>query len=153
MANVAKHSLRKECATVIFSRLSFHLLLRLSSFFLQLLFFNHGRDQGSCDQRGWQDLPEARRQAQHALHRCVSLRFLLVLPFMCLLTQHVPPISPRESQSYFGSTFLAGKLTNGTVFDSSVKRGQPFSFTIGVGQVIKGWDEGVIKMSLGEKVS
>ena len=46
----------------------------------------------------------------------------------------------------------SGKLTNGTVFDSSVKRGQPFSFTIGVGQVIKGWDEGVIKMSLGEKV-
>jgi len=43
-------------------------------------------------------------------------------------------------------------LTNGNVFDSSVKRGQPFSFTIGVGQVIKGWDEGVIKMSLGEKV-
>jgi FK506-binding protein 1 len=45
-----------------------------------------------------------------------------------------------------------GKLTNGTVFDSSVTRGQPFLFTIGVGQVIKGWDEGVIKMSLGEKV-
>jgi len=40
---------------------------------------------------------------------------------------------------------------NGKKFDSSVDCGTPFSFTIGVGQVIKGWDEGVIKMSLGEK--
>ena len=43
-----------------------------------------------------------------------------------------------------------GKLADGTKFDSSVDRGQPFSFTIGVGQVIKGWDEGVMQMSLGE---
>ena len=39
----------------------------------------------------------------------------------------------------------------GAKFDSSLDRGQPFAFTIGVGQVIKGWDEGVMKMSLGEK--
>jgi len=39
----------------------------------------------------------------------------------------------------------------GAKFDSSVDRGQPFTFRIGVGEVIKGWDEGVIKMSLGEK--
>jgi len=36
-------------------------------------------------------------------------------------------------------------------FDSSVDRGQPFRFTIGVGQVIKGWDEGVMGMKKGEK--
>ena len=46
-----------------------------------------------------------------------------------------------------------GTLTDGSKFDSSVDRGKPFSFTIGVGQVIKGWDEGVIKMSLGEKAT
>jgi FKBP-type peptidyl-prolyl cis-trans isomerase len=44
-----------------------------------------------------------------------------------------------------------GKLTNGTEFDSSVRRKKPFEFTLGVGQVIKGWDEGVAKMSVGEK--
>ncbi len=44
-----------------------------------------------------------------------------------------------------------GRLTNGKKFDSSVDRGQPFSFTIGVGQVIKGWDEGVATMKVGGK--
>ncbi len=44
-----------------------------------------------------------------------------------------------------------GKLLNGTVFDSSVERGQPFQFVLGVGQVIPGWDEGVQLMTKGEK--
>merc|ERR1719434_589410 len=45
-----------------------------------------------------------------------------------------------------------GTLTaNGKKFDSSVDRGQPFVTRIGVGQVIRGWDEGVPQMSLGEK--
>ena len=43
------------------------------------------------------------------------------------------------------------KLLDGTVFDSSVERGEPFSFVLGVGQVIPGWDEGVQLMSKGEK--
>lgn len=39
----------------------------------------------------------------------------------------------------------------GAKFDSSLDRGQPFAFTIGVGQVIKGWDEGVASMKVGGK--
>jgi len=42
-------------------------------------------------------------------------------------------------------------LLNGNKFDSSVERGQPFQTKIGVGQVIKGWDEGVPQLSLGQK--
>ncbi|MGH9678523.1 MAG: FKBP-type peptidyl-prolyl cis-trans isomerase [Candidatus Acidiferrales bacterium] len=44
-----------------------------------------------------------------------------------------------------------GWLTNGQKFDSSVDRGEPFSFTLGAGQVIKGWDEGVAGMKVGGK--
>lgn len=44
-----------------------------------------------------------------------------------------------------------GKLLDGTVFDSSVERGEPISVPIGIGQVIPGWDEGIQLMSKGEK--
>ncbi|GAA5862366.1 hypothetical protein JCM8547_007617 [Rhodosporidiobolus lusitaniae] len=45
-----------------------------------------------------------------------------------------------------------GRLaSNGQQFDSSRKRGQPFVFSVGAGQVIKGWDEGLIGMCPGEK--
>lgn len=44
-----------------------------------------------------------------------------------------------------------GTLENGTKFDSSVDRNQPFDFVIGVGQVIPGWDEGVMTMKVGGK--
>ena len=44
-----------------------------------------------------------------------------------------------------------GWLENGTKFDSSLDRGEPFVFTIGAGQVIPGWDEGVMSMKAGGK--
>jgi len=44
-----------------------------------------------------------------------------------------------------------GTLENGRKFDSSVDRNEPFSFVIGVGQVIPGWDEGVMTMKVGGK--
>ncbi|MBA3970969.1 MAG: FKBP-type peptidyl-prolyl cis-trans isomerase, partial [Bacteroidetes bacterium] len=46
-----------------------------------------------------------------------------------------------------------GKLTNDTVFDSSVKRGQPFEFKLGAGQVIKGWDEAFLLLEVGDKAT
>jgi FKBP-type peptidyl-prolyl cis-trans isomerase len=49
------------------------------------------------------------------------------------------------------SVHYTGTLENGTKFDSSLDRGQPFSFTLGIGQVIKGWDLGVAGMKIGEK--
>lgn len=44
-----------------------------------------------------------------------------------------------------------GWLADGKKFDSSLDRGQPLQFTVGAGQVIKGWDEGVSTMQVGEK--
>ena len=44
-----------------------------------------------------------------------------------------------------------GMLTNGTVFDASANRNQPFDFNLGAGQVIKGWDEGIVGMKEGGK--
>ena len=44
-----------------------------------------------------------------------------------------------------------GALANGQVFDSSFKRKQPIDFTLGVGQVIEGWDEGIALLSVGDK--
>src|SRR5688572_22659148 len=44
-----------------------------------------------------------------------------------------------------------GWLTDGTKFDSSRDRGQPFSFPLGAGRVIRGWDEGVVGMRVGGK--
>jgi FKBP-type peptidyl-prolyl cis-trans isomerase FkpA len=49
------------------------------------------------------------------------------------------------------SVHYTGTLLNGTKFDSSVDRGQPFEFGLGAGQVIAGWDEGLALMSIGEK--
>ena len=46
-----------------------------------------------------------------------------------------------------------GRLKDGTQFDSSRDKGKLFQFVIGIGQVIKGWDEGVMKLSLGEKAT
>jgi peptidylprolyl isomerase len=57
--------------------------------------------------------------------------------------------SPRAGQRL--SVHYTGTLQNGTKFDSSVDRGQPFEFVIGTGSVIKGWDEGVMTMKVGGK--
>jgi len=57
--------------------------------------------------------------------------------------------SPQTGQTV--SVHYTGWLADGTKFDSSVDRGQPFSFIIGTGQVIDGWDEGVATMKVGGK--
>ncbi|MEN8172910.1 MAG: FKBP-type peptidyl-prolyl cis-trans isomerase [Chloroflexota bacterium] len=49
------------------------------------------------------------------------------------------------------SVHYTGKFLNGDVFDSSYNRGQPIEFTLGQGQVIKGWDEGITLMKVGGK--
>ena len=66
----------------------------------------------------------------------------------------------EEMKAGDGASAVAGKkvtvhytgwLTNGTKFDSSLDRGEPFQFNLGAGQVIKGWDQGVEGMKIGGK--
>lgn len=57
--------------------------------------------------------------------------------------------APRARQIV--AVHYTGWLENGTQFDSSHDRGQPFQFTLGAGQVIRGWDEGVADMKVGGK--
>jgi FKBP-type peptidyl-prolyl cis-trans isomerase len=49
------------------------------------------------------------------------------------------------------SVHYTGKFPDGKVFDSSLSRGEPITFTLGAGRVIKGWDEGIALMKEGGK--
>jgi len=68
----------------------------------------------------------------------------------------VQTISEGDGSTYpkSGQTVVVhytGTLENGTKFDSSRDRGKPFKFRIGKGEVIKGWDQGVAQMSVGQR--
>jgi FKBP-type peptidyl-prolyl cis-trans isomerase len=58
---------------------------------------------------------------------------------------------PTAARGQTVKVHYTGWLTTGKKFDSSVDRGEPFSFDLGNGQVIKGWDEGVAGMKVGGK--
>lgn len=58
---------------------------------------------------------------------------------------------PQKDNKVF--VHYTGKLEDGKVFDDSYSRGEPIAFQLGKGQVIKGWDEGIALMKVGDKVS
>ena len=58
---------------------------------------------------------------------------------------------PAIQNGQIAVVHYTGTLLDGTKFDSSVDRGTPFSFSLGAGEVIEGWDKGVLGMMVGEK--
>ncbi|XP_060822328.1 FK506-binding protein 2 [Bombus pascuorum] len=65
---------------------------------------------------------------------------------------YVPEVCDAKSKIGDQLTMhYTGTLVDGTKFDSSLDRDQPFTFQLGVGQVIKGWDQGLVDMCVGEK--
>ncbi len=68
-----------------------------------------------------------------------------------MITRH-----SKQRQPIPGETVIVnytGLLGSGVKFDSSLDRGQPFSFPLGMGRVIKGWDEGIAKLRIGEQAT
>jgi peptidylprolyl isomerase len=60
--------------------------------------------------------------------------------------------APKAAAGKTVSVHYTGMLTDGRVFDSSVERGSPIQVGLGLGQVIKGWDEGIALMQVGDKL-
>jgi peptidylprolyl isomerase len=58
---------------------------------------------------------------------------------------------PRSGETVIVN--YTGLLGSGLKFDSSLDRGQPYKFTLGAGRVIKGWDEGIAKLRVGEQAT
>ncbi|KAK6203221.1 immunophilin [Scheffersomyces amazonensis] len=74
-----------------------------------------------------------------------------------LVVETLVPVAPEDcyAKVEVGDTIsvhYVGSLEDGYVFDSSIDRGQPITFPIGVGRVIPGWDQGLIGLCVGEKV-
>ena len=112
-------------------------------------------------------LKEMQEQQQKMQEEQAVLEQKAKAEFATWLTANSVKAEPRESGLIYVCTkkgkgpkpgykqnvkvHYTGKLLDGTVFDSSVERGEPIAFSLGVGQVIKGWDEGIALMSKGEK--
>ena len=66
-----------------------------------------------------------------------------------VVTSHANGRRPKTGETVL--VHYTGTLTDGTKFDSSLDHNEPFEFTLGAGEVIKGWDEGVAGMKVGGK--
>lgn len=109
-----------------------------------------------CLLTGCFETKESRNQKAQSMNKPTKMKTESGLEYMIL--QHAPEDAPCPKKGSTVTVHYTGWLadTHGNPqldkkFDSSVDRGQPFKFTLAVGQVIEGWDEGVLAMKKGEK--
>lgn len=108
----------------------------------------------ACDSTTESSLQETKEQSNQGVTKNMSIVTYNSGLKKEILTQAAADAqNPQKGQRV--TVHYSGWLDNngqpGAKFDSSVDRGAPFTFTIGIGQVIKGWDEGVMDMKVGEK--
>jgi FKBP-type peptidyl-prolyl cis-trans isomerase len=68
-----------------------------------------------------------------------------------VITRHGEGRQPKKGETVI--VHYTGLLTSGMKFDSSLDRGAPFSFELGAGRVIAGWDEGIAKLHVGDQAT
>lgn len=118
------------------------------------LFYNSSIDRSAQQQVANVDNQATQEQNQQSLSEPSSTVTAVTTSTMDKL-QIVDVVVGTGAEAKNGDTVsvnYTGTLLDGTVFDSSLKPGRtPFEFQLGVGQVIKGWDEGVLGMKIGGK--
>lgn len=98
----------------------------------------------ACSQKETKTVPETRQTLPENGKSVTTASGLI---YTDLVVGNGPSPTPGKQVK----VHYTGWLENGTKFDSSLDHGQPFVFTIGAGQVIPGWDEGVMTMKTGGK--
>ena len=102
--------------------------------------------------RGARSKPVAARTAAKAKAPCASSEARTTASGLTyVITRHGTGQQVKAGDVV--AVHYTGLLTNGTKFDSSVDRGEPIAFPLGAGRVIKGWDEGVALLRVGDQAT
>ncbi len=94
---------------------------------------------------------EAKKNAASEKSENKGASAVKTLPSGLKIQDEVVGSGAEAKAGQFVTVHYTGRLENGTKFDSSLDRKQPFAFPLGAGRVIKGWDEGVAGMKVGGK--
>jgi len=108
--------------------------------------FNEGKAKIAANNKAMAEKAEA--EAKKALEDLKAGMQVTESGLYYKITKKTEGKTPKAGDNI--QVHYAGKLTNGTEFDSSFKRGEPLEFPVGTGRVIKGWDEGILLLKEGE---
>ncbi|MFL9832841.1 peptidylprolyl isomerase [Chryseobacterium terrae] len=108
--------------------------------------FNEGKSKIAANNKAMAEKAEA--EAKKALEDLKAGMQVTESGLYYKITKKTDGKAPKAGDNV--QVHYAGKLTNGTEFDSSFKRNEPLEFPVGTGRVIKGWDEGILLLKEGE---